>query len=209
MKELKIKVCGLRNPSNVAEVVALQPHYMGFILYPPSPRYLSLKTAGRLVKNIPSTIQKVGVLVNEPIENALMIAQSGFFDLLQLHGCENVDYCGKLSDYIGIIKAFPVYEALPAGLSDYQAVCKMFLFDTGGEKHGGNGKSFEHKILSDYSLDKEFILGGGISSTDPAHIKSIKTNNMIGVDLNSRFEVEPGIKDIKLLKSFMKKISEL
>lgn len=206
MKELMIKVCGLTNPDNISEIAALQPHYMGFILYPGSPRYVSLEAAGRLVKNILPTIQRVGVIVNEPIENALKIAKSGFFDLIQLHGTENPDYCRKLSEHISIIKAFSIVQTLPVSLSDYQAFCKMFLFDTAGEKFGGNGKSFDHNILLRYSLDKEFILGGGISSADSKHIKSIKTDKLIGVDLNSRFEMEPGIKDIRLLKSFMKKM---
>jgi phosphoribosylanthranilate isomerase len=206
MKELLIKVCGLKNPYNIAEVAALQPHYMGFILYPGSPRYVNLETAGRLVKIIPSSIHRIGVIVNEPIENALKIAQSGFFDLLQLHGNENIDYCSNLSVHISIIKAFSIALTLPVNLSDYQAFCKMFLFDSAGEKFGGNGKPFDQKILLHYSLDKEFILGGGISSTDSKQIKSIEANKLIGIDLNSRFEIEPGIKDIKLLKSFIKKM---
>ena len=206
MKKLRIKVCGMKDTGNIAEVVSLQPDYMGFILYPGSPRYVSLETAGRLVKIIPPSIQRVGVIVNEPVENALKIAQSGFFDMLQLHGNENIDYCSKLSVHISIIKAFSVAQTLPPDLSDYQAFCKMFLFDTAGGKYGGNGKSFDHKILSHYSLEKEFILGGGISPAGSTQLKSIKADKLIALDLNSRFEMEPGIKDIKLLKSFIEKI---
>ncbi|MCX6327805.1 MAG: phosphoribosylanthranilate isomerase [Bacteroidia bacterium] len=206
MKELKIKVCGLKDPYNIAEVAVLQPDYMGFILYPGSPRYVSLETAGKLVKYIPSSIQRVAVLVNEPFENAMKIAHSGFFDLIQLHGNETIDYCSKLSININIIKAFSVAQTLPPGLSGYLDFCKMFLFDTAGEKYGGNGKSFDHKILLHYSLDKEFILSGGISSANSTQIKSLKANKLIAVDLNSRFESKPGIKDVKLLKCFIEKI---
>jgi phosphoribosylanthranilate isomerase len=206
MKELRIKVCGLKNPYNIEEVAELNPDYMGFILYSGSPRYVSLETAGKLVKNIPQSIQRVGILVNEPIENALKIAQSGFFDLLKLHGNENIDYCIKLSVQIGIVKVFRISSTIPVYLPYYQDFCKMFLFDSAGEKFGGTGESFDHSILLNYSLDKGFILSGGISASDSEHIKSFKADKLIGIDLNSRFEVEPGIKDIKLLKSFIEKI---
>lgn len=206
MKEIKVKVCGLTDPSNIAEIAILKPHFMGFILYEGSPRHVSLKKALTLTKNIPESIQKVGVLVNEPFDNALKIAQSGVFDLLQLHGNENIEYCKKLSRYIGIIKTFSISDILPVNLSDYQAYCSMFLFDTAGEKSGGTGKMFDHRILSDYSLDTEYILSGGISPVDSTYIKSMQTDQMTGVDLNSRFEVNPGIKDIALLKNFIEKL---
>lgn len=206
MREIKIKVCGLKNASNTLEVARLKPHYMGFILYEGSPRYVSPETATRLIKNIPLSIQKVGVLVNQPLEKALDIARNGIFDLLQLHGTESADYCRRLSNHIGIIKAFSINQTLPLNLSDYQPFCKLFLFDTAGNTYGGHGKKFDHEILSDYSLETGFILGGGISVKDPAHIKSLKSDKLIAVDLNSRFEIEPGIKDVKLLKMFMDKL---
>jgi phosphoribosylanthranilate isomerase len=208
MKQLKIKICGLNELKNAAEVADLQPDYMGFILYSGSSRYLSLEAAGTITKRIPAPIQKIAVLVNEPYEDALKIAQSGFFDLLQLHGNENPEYCRKLSLHIGLIKAFLVSDKLPAKISDYQVFCEMFLFDTAGENYGGNGKAFDHKILSEYKLDKKFILGGGISSEDSQYLKTLKTEKLSAVDLNSRFEVSPGIKDIKLLKYFMDKLRE-
>ncbi len=206
MREIKIKICGLKDPSNITEVAMLKPQYMGFILYESSPRYVSLEETSKLVKNIPASIQKVGVLVNEPIKNALETAQSGVFDLLQLHGDESIDYCGKLSTCIGIIKAFSISETLPKNLSDYQAFCTMFLFDNAGEKYGGTGKMFDHRILSGYSLDTGFILSGGISPADSMYIKSINSSRLVAVDLNSRFEVKPGIKDINLLKKFIEKL---
>jgi phosphoribosylanthranilate isomerase len=208
MKKIKIKICGLNNLKNAAEVAALQPDYIGFILYSGSPRYVSLEAAGTIIKNISTSIQKVAVLVNEPFENALKIAQSGYFDLLQLHGDESPEYCSKLSHEIRLIKAFSVSDKLPANMHDYLEFCEMFLFDTASESYGGSGQSFDHKILSEYKLDKAFILGGGISPDDSTSIKTLKTERLAAVDLNSRFEVKPGIKDIKLLKYFMEKLRE-
>jgi phosphoribosylanthranilate isomerase len=206
MKELLIKVCGLKYPRNVDEVAELQPDYMGFILYKGSQRYVDLQTTEKLVKNIPRSINRVGVLVNEPIETALNIAKSGIFDILQLHGNESTDYCRKLSKHIRIIKAFSVKNNLPNDLSDYQPFCEQFLFDTAGEKQGGNGRSFDHNILKQYSVEKKYILSGGISPNDTDYLKSINTGSLAGVDLNSRFEVKPGIKDIILLKTFIGKL---
>ena len=196
----------MRDPSNIAEVVKLNPHYLGFILCSDSPRFVSMDEAFNLLKNIPISIKKTGVLVDEPFEDAVRIAQSGIFDLLQLHGNESSEYCKKLSAYTGIIKAFSIAKSLPQNLSDFQPYCKMFLFDTAGENHGGTGKMFDHTVLNYYSENTDYILGGGITPADPDYIKSIRSDKMAGIDLNSRFEVRPGIKDISLLKNFIKEI---
>ena len=208
MKEIKIKICGLTNQQNVSEVADLRPDYMGFILYNGSPRFVSLETAGALTKDLASSILKVGVLVNESFENALKIAQSGYFDLIQLHGNEDVEYCRELSNHIQIIKAFSVGKSLPVNLTAYLGFCEMFLFDTSGELPGGSGKSFDHRILSSYRMEKDFILAGGISPADANGLKSIKNDRLAVVDLNSRFELSPGIKDILLLKKFIVKFRE-
>jgi phosphoribosylanthranilate isomerase len=206
VRELLIKICGMTDPENIAEIVKLKPQYLGFILYEGSPRSVNLLTVAGLIKYIPNTIQKTAVLVNEPIEKAVNIAQSGVFDLIQLHGNESADYCKMLAGYIRIIKAFSVHDSLPEDLPDYQRSCSMFLFDTAGEKPGGTGKKFNHSILKNYSLKPDYIISGGISAGDSEYIKSIRSGKMAGVDLNSRFEIKPGIKDIKLLKSFIEKI---
>jgi phosphoribosylanthranilate isomerase len=208
MREILVKICGMKDPDNIAGVVKLKPHYMGFILYELSPRYVDLATAEILVKNIPHSIKKTAVLVDEPIENAITIAVSGVFDLIQLHGNENPDYCKEISSHIRIIKAFSIIDSLPENLNEYQQFCSMFLFDTAGEKAGGTGKKFNHSILNNYSLNTGFILSGGIAPADSDYIKSISNEKMIGVDLNSRFETEPGIKDLNLLKPFIAKIRD-
>lgn len=196
----------MREPANISEVVELEPDYMGFILYKGSPRYVSTKAAAELVKLIPGSIKKVGVIVNEPVEIASRIAQSGIFDVFQLHGNEGVEYCKKLSEHIDVIKVFTVPDKLPENLPDYEQYCSIFLFDTAGNAHGGSGKKFDHNILKEYSCSRKFIIAGGISPEDAEYIESIKTENMAGVDLNSRFEIEPGLKDVNLLKKFIEKI---
>jgi len=207
MREIRIKVCGMKDPSNIEEVVKLKPNYMGFILYKGSPRFVSFEQAAGLVKNIPSSILKTAVLVNESFENALRIAQSGVFDLIQLHGNESTEFCRKLSAHIRIIKTFSISDILPENMKDYEPFCTMFLLDTAaGDKYGGTGKMFNHSILNNYSLNTDYILSGGISAGDSSYVKSINSDRLAGVDLNSRFEVEPGLKDINLLRNFMENI---
>lgn len=205
MNRKKIKVCGMKDPGNVTELVQLNPDYIGFILYEKSPRYITLKTAENLVKNIPDSVQRVGVLVNMPIEEALTIARTGVFDILQLHGDESPDYCRQLSENVNIIKAFGVSDRLPEFIETYQPFCKMFLFDAAGSVFGGTGKKFDHSILAGYNLDKQYLLSGGISENDASELRNYP-DRMAGVDLNSRFEVCSGIKNIIKLKEFIEKI---
>lgn len=208
IKKIRIKICGLKDPGNIEEVAALSPQFMGFILYEGSLRYISLKDSERELKKIPGNIQKVGVLVNEPYESAVKIAESGVFDILQLHGNESVDYCRKMSANIKIIKAFPISNSFPVNMADYQPWCSFFLFDSSGDKPGGTGKKFNHNILSSYSSNVEYFLSGGISPDDHAYIKSLGYDKMTAVDLNSKFEIKPGVKNIDLLKKFIEKIRE-
>lgn len=206
MSGIKIKVCGMKHADNITDVILLKPDFVGFILYKASPRFVKLKDAATLVKVIPPSIGKVGVIVNESVEEAIKIAKSGIFDFLQLHGDENADYCRILSNHIKIIKAFSISKILPRDMTDYEPFCEMFLFDTAGANYGGSGKMFDHRILEKYSLDTKYIIGGGVSVTHSTYIKSIYSGKMAGIDLNSRFEISPGLKDIKLLTTFIENI---
>jgi phosphoribosylanthranilate isomerase len=206
MARLKIKICGMTEAANIAAVAKLEPDYMGFILYKGSSRYVSLEACLCLVRHIPKKIKKVGVLVNESPGNALEIASSGAFDYLQLHGNESPAYCEELHHHIRLIKSFSVSDRISSEIPDYEPFCSMFIFDSAGEKHGGNGKKFDHSALADYRYRTEFLLSGGISPSDSEYVKSAVIPGMAGVDLNSRFELKPGVKDIQLLKIFMENL---
>jgi phosphoribosylanthranilate isomerase len=208
MKDIKIKICGMKDPANISEVIRLDPDYLGFILYEKSPRYVSINEAETLIKNIPSAIKKTGVIVDEPLECAISIADSGIFDILQLHGNESAEYCMRLSEHVRIIKAFRISEILPGNMEEYQPSCSMFLFDTAGQGFGGTGKKFDHSILSGYKLNTEYMLSGGISAADSFHLKSFCPDKMTGVDLNSRFEISPGLKNITMLEKFIQNLRE-
>lgn len=201
--KLAIKVCGMRYTDNIAAVASLNPDYMGFILYKGSPRYIELREAERYASAIPSPIMKVAVIVDEHPEYAKRIALSGVFDLIQLHGHESADYCKEISKYIELIKVFRISDKLPSNLKEFEPHCKMLLFDTAAGIIGGTGLKFDHRILENYSCNKRYLLGGGISPEDSGYLKTINAEGITGVDLNSRFEVSPGLKNIELLKHFI------
>ena len=193
-----IKVCGMRSAENIREVEALGIDMMGFIFWPKSSRYVSKRPA-----YLPQKCKRVGVFVNEDIENIMKIADDYALDFIQLHGHESIEEVKKLKDR-KIIKAFNIAtkEDLDA-TTPYANLVVFFLFDTKGPSVGGNGEKFDWSILDAYNGDTPFLLSGGIGPEDAERIKSFNHPKCIGIDLNSRFEIEPGIKDIVKLKTFL------
>ena len=197
---MKIKICGLNNNQNIIDVEKLKPDFMGFIFYKNSPRY---------TRQVPSvSVNKVGVFVNESSENIIQMVKKYQLNFIQLHGNESVEQTKELSDTgLKIIKAFSLTDTLPVEeLKKYSPFCSYFLFDTKGKYYGGNGEKFEWSILEEYELKTPFLLSGGIKFNDVNEIKSIKHPAFAGVDLNSGFEIEKGIKNIELLKAFIHEI---
>lgn len=199
-----IKICGMKFPENITTVAALHPDFMGFIFYPKSPRYaepLHIET----LNSLPKSIKKIGVFVNENMENILTIAHKYNLDGLQLHGTELESMCAELhkAGYI-VIKAFPIAEAYNFKVTKkYEGTCDYFLFDTKTEAYGGSGVKFNWGMLDEYTGDTPFLLSGGIAADDTEAILKIEHPQFAGVDLNSKFEISPGLKDVELLKQFI------
>jgi phosphoribosylanthranilate isomerase len=200
---MKIKVCGLKYPENIAAVAALKPDYMGFIGYSLSQRYIGELDAQAL-NDLPETIIKTGVFVNEDAEEIFRLVDAYHFDAIQLHGNESPEFCAQFKDRIMVIRAFGLNEHFDfEQLKPYSGSVHQFLFDTKTEQHGGSGKVFDWSLMDKYKLDIPFLLSGGLSLENLESVKEIKHAQFHGVDLNSRFEVEPGLKDIsKLEKAF-------
>ena len=207
---MKIKICGLRQTENINSLLELQPDYIGFIFYDRSARFVQTP-ANKLVgfdKVGSQGIKKVGVFVDAPIEKVIAIAQEYQLDYIQLHGKENVFYCNELKRRgLRLIKAFAVDDSFVFTNTDaYQYDCDFFLFDTKGKKPGGNGVQFDWSILEQYEGDTPFFLSGGIGPDDIEAIKKISFPRLHALDLNSRFEIEPGLKNIALLSEFVNEI---
>lgn len=190
---------------NIQEVVALSPDYLGFIFHKDSPRDISVLNLRYVVKNLPDSIQSVGVFVDAPLDFVTKMIEEYEFNLVQLHGNEPPEYCRNLlGSGSSIIKAFQIDDKFDFNiLKDYESVCDYYLFDTKGEFKGGNGKMFSWDVLSKYQYEKPFFLSGGIDENAGNKIKNIPNLHLFAVDVNSKFEIEPGKKDVPKLKSFM------
>ncbi|MBK0369866.1 phosphoribosylanthranilate isomerase [Flavobacterium agrisoli] len=202
---MKLKICGMKHPENILEVGALLPDYMGFIFWEKSARYFEGE-----IPELVKTIKKTGVFVNETIENIVTKITKYNLQAVQLHGKESVEFClalkQQLSENIEIIKVFSVDENFNFDvLKPYEKVCDYFLFDTKGKLPGGNGTTFDWHLLKKYPSQKPFFLSGGIGIEEIPTIKNLKLP-VFAIDVNSRFEIEPGLKNKQLLQEFQKKL---
>lgn len=194
-----IKVCGMRDADNIRAVEQLNIDFMGFIFWLKSSRFVSEHPA-----YLPTNCKRVGVFVNETIEQVCRIADEYGLDYIQLHGNESPTYINQLKGSFSIIKAFNI--ANPTDLEQtkaYEGIVDTFLFDTKGKSVGGNGEKFDWDVLKVYKGETPFLLSGGIGPDDASCIKTFHHPNCIGIDLNSRFEIAPGLKDISKLKTFI------
>ena len=208
LQELGVKICGMKFPENIKSVAALQPDFMGFIFYPKSPRYAEPLDIDAL-NSLPKSIKKIGVFVNETEENILTIVTKYKLDGVQLHGSELVELCKELrKSGLIILKAFPIAEAYNFRVTKtYEGSCDYFLFDTKTEAYGGSGVKFDWTILDEYKGETPFLLSGGIAADDVDVILKIEHPKFAGIDLNSRFEVNPGLKNVEILKEFVASIN--
>jgi len=196
----------MRQQGNIEELVALKPNFIGFIFYEKSPRFVGEELNEEYIKTIPKSIKKVGVFVNANPGYILDMVKKYDLQYAQLHGNEMPDICRSLRQKgVNIIKAFSIDENFNfAMLNNYKSFCDLFLFDTKADKPGGNGVPFDWKLLKKYDNEKPFFLSGGIDLDNIETIIELsKTLPVYGIDVNSLFETEPGVKDIaKLEKLF-------
>lgn len=195
-----LKICGMREASNISEVANLCPDFIGFIFYAQSPRYVGPNFE---VPPIPKDIKKVGVFVNEDLDVALRIAQTQQLDFVQLHGDESVQYVSAIKEKgVGVIKAFRIDEQFEfENVIDYQRYCDYVLFDTRGKDYGGNNQVFDWRMLSQYNQRVPFLLSGGLNNENLLNaMNAVSGMNCAGFDLNSGVEVKPGWKDVAAIR---------
>jgi phosphoribosylanthranilate isomerase len=208
---IKLKICGMKNPDNIKDVGLLNPDYMGFIFYKASKRFVQ-ELDPLAVSQLSENIAKVGVFVNHDLIEVVQTAKRYSLDLLQLHGSESADYVSALKQQlvgsdIKLMKAFGVDENFKfEALEDYERSVEYFLFDTQTPDHGGSGQQFNWDLLNGYRLEKPYFLSGGIGLESIATIKNINDERLFAIDVNSKFEIEPGIKDINKLREFKRQL---
>lgn len=210
MKRVQLKVCGMKYPKNIEEISSLNPDYMGFIFWEKSKRNMDIES----IPEIPETINKVGVFVDASINEISTKIKQYQLQTIQLHGNETVNFCKNVKKLgVDVIKAFSVNSEFNFNtIKEYVPFVDYFLFDTKGKLPGGNGITFDWKILEQYPFYKPFFLSGGIGKTEIDAIKKfLKTDvakNCIAIDVNSRFETKPGLKSEIKLKKFKKLLYE-
>ena len=206
-KAMKIKVCGMREPENIRALAKLPIDWMGLIFYDRSPRF-----AGNLPPDalacLPGLVKRAGVFVNQPAQVILEKVKTYSLATVQLHGAETPDVCRELKQNgLEVIKAFAIAKGSDfAVCKDYEAVCDYFLFDTKSPNYGGTGLQFNWLLLKHYTGNTPFLLSGGIGKESAGEIKKIAHNRLAGIDLNSRFETTPGVKETTKINQFRKEI---
>jgi phosphoribosylanthranilate isomerase len=209
---MRVKVCGMMQPEQVAELETSGATFAGFIFYPKSPRYIFKQMSLLQLKKI-KNINKVGVFVNAPVEEVLHMVDECGLHMVQLHGDETPRYCERISDYISVVKAFRLSEndSIEWMIKPYMDVCDMFMFDTMGAGYGGTGKKFDWNQLKNVTIGKPYFLSGGIQPDDVEKLKEFakepSSKALFAVDINSKFEVSPGVKDMQKVKTFIKELS--
>jgi phosphoribosylanthranilate isomerase len=200
-----IKICGLKDPENLLDVLQLKPDLIGFLFYPKSPRFVEDPESLRFLNNIPGRPLIVGVFVNPDLRSIREITKILRLDAIQLHGEETPEFCEVVrKDNHAVIKAFGVHPGFDFyQTARYRGHADYFLFDTASPKMGGTGEQFDWDLLDFYHGETSYFLSGGLTPETqiiPNHIQ------MAGVDLNSRFETAPGIKNIGFLQKFLKQV---
>lgn len=201
-----IKTCGMRDADNIRAVSELRIDWMGFIFWPPSSRYVS-----ETPSFLPTRQKRVGVFVDARIEEVKSKADEYALDLIQLHGSESPAFCEWLkgNSRQQLIKAFNI--ATQEDLEQtrpYEGLVDYFLFDTKAKMVGGNGTQFDWSVLSAYQGNTPFLLSGGIGPDDAEKVRNFHHPQLAGIDLNSRFELSPALKDIEKLKQFITEYNE-
>lgn len=208
---MRVKVCGITQEEQLVQLPDAGVSFAGFIFYPKSPRYaLRHMTTSQIKKE--NKVNKVGVFVNASVEEVLHMVDECRLHMVQLHGDESPRYCEQIADYISVVKAFRFSETDNIGwrLQEYMEYCDMFMIDTEGVGYGGTGKKFDLKKLEGVEVGKPYFLSGLIEPGDAEKLNEFslkpEAKALFALDISTRFEVVPGLKNMGLIKNFIQKL---
>lgn len=204
---MQFKVCGITDITQAQSLEAMGVQYIGFIFYPASKRYALEKiNLSDLANFKPVVAKKVGVFVNAPLDELLQIVQQGGLDIVQLHGDESPDYCATVRAHVTTVKVFRVGASVPA-FTEFESAADYFLFDTDSALYGGTGQHFNWELIKGSNIPKPYFLSGGIGPNDVQGIQVMEQTKagktLLALDINSQFELAPGIKNLEKIKTFI------
>lgn len=202
---MKIKVCGISDIDNLKAIDGLGVDHIGYNFYPPSKRYIGTTSA---MIQYETQAEKIGVFVKETLDKVKEISEIFRLDHLQLHGDESVEYCRELSKEYSVIKVFRVDESFDFETVEPFEFCDYYLFDTMVSDYGGSGRKFNWNMLNQYVDHVPFILSGGIGPDDLSSLQGFSHPQLYGIDINSKFEISPGVKDVNVIKEFLQNINQ-
>ena len=211
---MRIKVCGNTSLKQMHQLGELGVQFAGMIFYHKSPRFVMRHLKGFEVKKEKLKVFKIGVFVNSDYDEVMNHVDNFGLDMVQLHGDETPYFCERMSNYISVVKAFRVTETdnIEWKIKNFYNDTDMFLFDTEGAGYGGTGHKFNWDKLKGVNIDKPFFIGGGISPEDPRMLLEFARDpvakDLFAVDINSKFEISPGVKDMVKVKQFVKDLNE-
>ncbi len=210
---MRIKVCGITQAEQLEALNDLGVDYAGMIFYNRSPRYMLDKLTSVALQSLQLAIKKVGIFVNASEEDILTQVELYGLDMVQLHGDETPSFCNHISDHIKVIKVFRINKKNEQNIDwiikPYEEFCDFYLFDTGNTgNYGGTGEKFSWEVLKNNKINKPFFLSGGIGLEDIDAIKSFTHPFLYAIDINSKVEIEPGVKDLEAVKQFINQIKQ-
>lgn len=199
---LKLKVCGMADRQNLEDLINIKPDFIGFIFYQKSPRNIN---EPEIILSVPQTINRVAVVVDKSLQEIENIIKNYNVNVIQLHGNESPDFCNQVNNLgVKTIKAFAVDNNFNFDIiKNYNT--NYYLFDTKGEKVGGNGTKYNWEILKQNKIDKPYFISGGITLNDAQELKN-NFSDVFAVDINSKFEIKPGFKNIAAIEKFKNNI---
>lgn len=209
---IRVKVCGMTLPEQVNALDEMGVDFAGFIFYEKSPRFVGRKITPSAMRRTGGRIAKVGVFVNTPYEELMQTVEDYRLDMVQLHGDESERFCERVANYVSVIKAFRLSDNDPIEwmVRPYHEGCDMYMFDTLGAGYGGTGKKFDWQILKGKMIDKLFFLSGGIEPGDEEQLRAFAEDpvakKLFAIDINSRFEVTAGVKNMEKIRAFLEKL---
>ncbi len=210
---MRVKVCGITQLDQLQQLPGTGATFAGMIFYPKSPRYVFRNLSVSQIRK-ENSINKVGVFVNASIEEVLAMVDQCRLQMVQLHGDETPRTCERIADYVSVVKAFRVSDNdnIEWIIKSYHDSCDMFMFDTMGAGYGGTGKKFDWETLLPHRIGKPFFLSGGIEPGDEDRLREFSqepvASDLFAIDINSKFETAPGIKDMERVEQFIRSVRE-